>query len=58
MGANATQAIAILLFLAGFAVLAAGFAGGGIPVTLLGVVLIGASCFFFLKCKPWEHQGQ
>jgi hypothetical protein len=58
MGANSTQAVAIVLFLAGFTVLAGGFAGGGILITLLGVVLIGVSCFFFLKCKPWEHQGE
>ncbi len=56
MGANSTQAIAVLLFLVGFTVLAGGFAGGGIPLTLLGLVLIGVSCFFFMKCKTWENK--
>lgn len=58
MGANATQAVAIVLFLIGFTVLAGGFAGGGVVVDLIGVVLIGISCFFFMKAKPWEEQSQ
>ncbi len=56
MGANSTQAVAIVMFLIGFTVLAGGFAGGGVILDLVGVVLIGVSCFFFLKCKPWEEQ--
>jgi hypothetical protein len=58
MGANATQALAIVLFLIGFTVLAGGFAGGGALLAIVGVVVIGASCFFFLKCKPWEQQSE
>jgi hypothetical protein len=58
MGANATQAVAISLFLIGFTVLAGGFAGGGMLLAFLGIVLIGASCFFFLKCKPWEQGSE
>jgi hypothetical protein len=56
MGANATQAAAVLLFLIGFTVLAGGFAGGGVILDLVGVVILAGSCFFFLKCKPWEEQ--
>jgi len=57
MGANPTQAIAISIFLIGFTVLAGGFAGGGIILDLLGVALLAVSAVFFLKCKPWEEQG-
>ena len=58
MGANSTQAIAISIFLVGFTVLAGGFAGGGVIVDLIGLVLLGVSAFFFWKCKPWEEQKQ
>ena len=54
MGANATQASGVTVFLAGFVLLAAGFAGGGILVELIGVVLIAVAAGLFLKCKPWE----
>ncbi len=57
MGANTTQGIAITLFLIGFTVLAGGFAGGGIIVGLIGVVVIAVSAFFFMKCKPWEQES-
>jgi hypothetical protein len=58
MGANATQAIGVAMFLIGFTVLAGGFAGGGIVVALVGVVLLAAACFFFMKAKPWEEQSE
>jgi hypothetical protein len=58
MGANATQAVAISFFLVGFTVLAGGFAGGGVILALIGLVLVGVAAFFFLKCKPWEEQNQ
>jgi hypothetical protein len=57
MGANATQAVGIALFLIGFTVLAGGFAGGGVLLDLVGVVLLGVAAFFFMKAKPWEQQG-
>ncbi len=58
MGANATQAIAITIFLIGFTVLAGGFAGGGVIVDVIGLALLGVSAFFFLKCKPWEQESE
>jgi hypothetical protein len=58
MGANATQAIAVVMFLIGFTVLAGGFAGGGILLDLVGLVLIAVSAFFFMKAKPWEQQSE
>lgn len=58
MGANATQGVAVSIFLIGFTVLAGGFAGGGILLDLLGVALIAVSAFIFLKCKPREQQSE
>jgi hypothetical protein len=55
MGSNSTQAIAIALMLIGFTLLAGAFAGGGIVAWAGALVFIGASAFFFLKCKPWEQ---
>jgi len=52
MGANSTQAIAIVFLLIGFVLLAGAFAGGGILLALGAVVLLGASAIFFKKCKP------
>lgn len=57
MGANATQAVAITMMLIGFVLLAGAFAGGGIILAVGALALLGVSCFFFLKCKPWE-QGE
>ncbi len=58
MGANSTQAIAIVFLLVSFVALAGAFAGGGILLGLAAVVLLAASAFFFMKCKPWEEQSQ
>jgi len=58
MGSNSTQAIAIVLFLIAFVLMAGAFAGGGIIYAVGAVVLLGASVFFFLKCKPWDHQNE
>ena len=55
MGANSTQAVAIVFMLIGFVLLAGAFAGGGIILAVGALVLLGVSCFFFLKCKSWEH---
>ena len=56
MGANATQGIAILLFLVGFTFLgAAMFAEGSILYVLLFLAFVGASVALFLKAKPLEN---
>ena len=58
MGANSTQAVAIVLFLIAFAVLAGAFAGGGIILAVVALALLGAAIYFFNKCKPWEQQNE
>jgi hypothetical protein len=58
MGANATQAVAITFFLIAFVALAGAFAGGGVLLAIGFLVLLGISGFFFMKCKPWEGQGE
>ena len=58
MGSNPTQAVAIVLMLIGFVLLAGAFAGGGGILWVGAVALLGVSCFFFLKCKPWENQNE
>ena len=56
MGANKTQAVALLITLIAFTLLALAFAGGGVIVGILSLLLIVAGCYFFLKCKPLEDQ--
>ncbi len=54
MGSHPTQAVGVSLFLASFAALSAGLAGGGILLILLFLVLLGASIGVLLKCKAME----
>jgi hypothetical protein len=56
MGANSTQAVGIVFLLLGFLALAGAFAGGGILLWIAALVLLVASAFFFMKCKPLEQQ--
>ena len=58
MGANSTQAAAIVFFLIAFVLLAGAFAGGGIILAVGATVLLGVAVFFFMKCKAWEHQNE
>ena len=59
MGANPTQALALLVFLTGAILFAAGlFAGGSVLLLLLALVAIGASVALFLKAKPLENIGE
>ena len=56
MGANSTQAFAVVLFLAAFTLLGAAFAmDGSLLFFALFLVCIAVSVAMFLKCKPWEH---
>ena len=58
MGANATQATGVVLFLVAFVLLAGAFAADGSIILLLAaLVLLVVSVAVFLKCKPWENQG-
>jgi hypothetical protein len=57
MGANPTQAQALVLFLIAFVFIAGGLAANiGYLYIVVGLALLGASIALFLKCKPWEHQ--
>ena len=59
MGAIPTQALALLVFLTGAILFAAGlFAGGNVLLLLLALVAIGASVALFLKAKPLENIGE
>jgi hypothetical protein len=55
MGANSTQAVGLTAFLIAFTLISAGIAGGGIVVSLVGVVLLAVSLGVFRKAKPWEE---
>ena len=57
MGANATQAQALVLFLIAFVFFAGGLAANiGYLYIVIGLACLGASIALFLKCKPWENQ--
>ena len=59
MGANPTQAQGVLLFLAGFTLIAAGLAENiGVIWLILGLVAVAISIGLFLKAKPWEHNEE
>ena len=56
MGANSTQGLAVLLFLAAFTCLSiALFEDGSLIFLLFFAVGIAASVALFLKAKPLEH---
>ncbi len=56
MGANPTQARALVLFIIAFVVIAAALAADvNYLLLLLGLAGLGGSVALFLKCKPWEH---
>jgi len=56
MGANPTQAQAIVLFLVAFTLIAIGLAADVSLISLLlGLALLAGSIALFVKCKPWEH---
>lgn len=56
MGANATQGVAVMLFLLAFAFLSLSlFNGGSVLYLLAFLVSLGVSIQQFLKAKPWEH---
>lgn len=56
MGANSTQAGALLLFLVAFTLIAVGLAADISYIALLaGLAVLAGSIMLFLKCKPWEH---
>jgi len=59
MGANSTQAAALLLFLLAFTLIAAGIAAYTNYIALIaGLAVLAGSIMLFLKCKPWEHNEQ
>ncbi len=56
MGANSTQAVALMFLLISFVLLAGALAGGGVLLALGALVLLGISCFVFMKCKAKEAE--
>jgi len=59
MGANSTQGLAILVFLAAFTCFGtAMFYDGNLLLLGLWAVLLAGSVALFLKAKPLEHMGQ
>jgi hypothetical protein len=57
MGANPTQARALVLFFVAFVCIAGSFAAGlNWLLMLVGLALLAASIALCLKCKPWEEQ--
>lgn len=54
MGANPTQAYGVALFFIAFTLIAAGLVAN-LFLLLLGIVVLIAAIFVFLKCKPWEQ---
>jgi LPXTG-motif cell wall-anchored protein len=57
MGANPTQAYAVITFLAAFILIAAGCATNtNIFLIAIGLAVLVLSVFIFRKCKPWEHE--
>lgn len=56
MGANPKQALAFIVFLVAFVLMASSFfLGGNILLLLLGLALLGISLTISLKAKPLEH---
>jgi hypothetical protein len=59
MGANPTQAQALILFLIAFICIAGGFAGNlNWLLMIVGLVLLGASVALFLKDKSGEYREE
>ncbi|HTM51578.1 MAG TPA: hypothetical protein VL285_22940 [Bryobacteraceae bacterium] len=59
MGANPTQARAVVLFFLAFVLVAAGLASGGsFTYIVAGVALLAGAGALFMKCKPWEHREE
>jgi hypothetical protein len=59
MGANPTQAQALVLFLVAFVFIAGGFAANvSWLLMIVGLVVLALSIALFLKCKPWEYREE
>jgi 1,4-dihydroxy-2-naphthoate octaprenyltransferase len=57
MGANSTQAQALILFLIAFIFIAGSFAANlNWLLMILGLVMMAAAIALFLKAKPWEQR--
>jgi hypothetical protein len=59
MGANPTQAQALVLFIVAFTLISGGLAANVNYLLIgLGALVLGGSIMLFLKCKPWEHNEE
>jgi hypothetical protein len=56
LGSHSLQAVALTVFLIAFTTLCAGLAAGGsIPLVAIGVALLAASAWLFLRCRQMEE---
>lgn len=56
LGANPTQALALIVFIAAFVILAASMAAGGsLTLILISMALLALSGAAFRRAKPWEE---
>jgi len=56
VGANPTQALALLVFLIGFVLISCSlFIGGNMVLLLAGIVALAVAGGIFLKAKPMEQ---
>lgn len=59
MGANPTQAQAVVLFLVAFILIAGGFAADvSWLLMIVGLAVLALSIALFMKCKPWEYREE
>ena len=57
MGAHSKQALGLTIFLTAFVVIAGAFAAASVLLALVGVGLLGAAVFVFLRCKTFEQEA-
>jgi hypothetical protein len=59
MGANSTQAVAFLMFVLAFVLMAGAMAAGGsVPLFAASLALLAGSCIASLRAKPWENSPE
>ena len=59
MGANPTQAQAVVLFFIAFIFIAGGFASNvSWLLMIVGLAFLAVSVALFIKCKPWEYREE
>jgi hypothetical protein len=57
MGAHSKQAVGLTIFLTAFIVFAGAFAAASVLLALVGLLLLAAAIFVFLRCKAFEQEA-